>query len=431
MPKTNHWLAQRINFFYGWAILPISILAAFANSPGQTYMIAVFTPSFLESLNLSLSQLAGAYMFGTILASLPQPYFGVWMDRIGIRKVSLVILTVFSLACVFISQVNSLATIFFAFFFLRTFGQGALQLLSTNMLPMWFREKLGTISGIKNVAINLLISTVPISVLALIKNFGWRGTYIIAGAAVFGILAPIMFFVFIDRPEEIGQTIDGNPIQKNQDEESAKIVSSEVSLTLKMAMATRAYWILTMAWFSWGAIATGITFNLLPIFSAKGFTEDQATATFSALMIVTAVFQIISGVFADRIKLNFLAFSGLGLYAIAVLVLALVSSSSLFPIYIGLLGISQGLFGALNSTVWVRYFGRKHLGKIHGSVWTATVAGSSVGPFLMGLSYDQSGSFLFSLLVITGLLACLAVAGLWATAPASTIATITHQRKLI
>ena len=428
MPKTNHWLAERTKFFYGWAILPISILAAFANSPGQTYMIAVFTPSFLQSLDLSLSQLAGAYMFGTILAALPQPYIGVWMDRIGIRKVTLVALTLFSLACVFISQVNSLATIFFAFFFLRTFGQGALQLLSTNMLPMWFREKLGTISGFKNVALNLLISTVPISVLALIKNFGWRNTYIIAGAAVFGILAPIIYFVFINRPEEIGQTIDGNPLQKNQDEESDKIVSPEVSLSLKMAMSTRSYWILTIAWFAWGAIATGITFNLLPIFTAKGFSEEQATAIFSALMIITALFQVIGGVFADRIKLNYLAFSGLGLYASAVLVLALASSNSLIPIYIGLMGFGQGLFGALNNTVWVRYFGREHLGKINGSVWTATVAGSSIGPFLMGLSYDQSGSFLFSLLVITGILAGLAIAGLWATAPAS---TMPHQRKLV
>jgi sugar phosphate permease len=420
MQKTNHWLARRTNFFYGWVILPVSILTAVFTSPGQTYMVSVFNPSFRETLDLSLSQLTGAYMFGTILASLPQSYVGVWIDRLGIRKVSLAVITAFSLACIFISQVNSLVAIFFAFFFLRMFGQGALELLSTNMLPMWFREKLGTISGFKNVAINLLISSVPISILALIKSVGWRNTYIIAGAAVFGVMAPVVFFFFINRPEEIGQIVDGNPHLIKKDEEAAMSASSEVVFTLKMAMRTRTYWILTGAWFSWAAIATGITFNLLPIFTAKGFTEEQAAATFSALMVVSAAFQIIGGLFADWIKLNYLAFSGLALYAAAVLVLALVSSNVLIPIYTGILGFAQGVFGGLGNTIWVRYFGRQHLGKIRGSVWTATVAGSSVGPFLMGLSYDQSGSFLNSLLVIASLLVCLAVAGLWATAPAKT-----------
>jgi len=420
MQKTNYWLARRTNFFYGWAILPVSILTAVFTSPGQTYMISVFNPSFRATLNLSLSQLTGAYMFGTILASLPQSYVGVWMDRLGIRKITLAILTAFSLACIFISQANSLFTIFLAFFFLRMFGQGALELLSTNMLPMWFREKLGTISGFRDVAINLLISSVPIGILALIKSVGWRNTYIFAGAAVFGVLAPVVFFFFINRPEEIGQITDGNPRLIKKDEKAAKIASSEVIFTLKMAMRTPAYWILTCAWFSWSAIGTGITFNLLPIFTAKGLTEEQAAAMFSVLMVVSAAFQIIGGLLADRIKLNYLACSSLALFATSVLVLALVSSNVLVPMYVVILGLAQGIFGGLGNTVWVRYFGRQHLGKIRGSVWTATVAGSSIGPFLMGLSYDHSGSFTTSLLVFACLLVCLAIASLWATVPAKT-----------
>lgn len=422
MQKPNHWLASRTNFFYGWAILPISILTALFTSPGQTFMISVFNPSFRESLDLSLSQLTGAYMFGTVLASLPQSYVGMWMDRIGIRKVTLVVLTAFSLACLFISQVNSLVAIFFAFMFLRMFGQGALELLSANMLPMWFQEKLGTISGVKNVATNLLIGAIPIGALALIKSVGWRSTYIITGAIVFTVLAPAIFFFFVSRPEEIGQAVDGNKLDLNdKEEEAANLAPSGLAFTLKMAMRTRAYWLLTGAYFSWAAIATGITFNLLPIFTDKGFTEEQAVLTFSILMMVSAAFQMVGGYLADRVKLNYLAGSSLALFAVAVLVLASVSSNALIPIYTLILGFAHGIFGGLGNTVWVRYFGRRHLGKIRGSVWTASVAGSSVGPFLMALSYEQSGSFLQSLLVIAVLLFGLAVANLWATQPAKAV----------
>ena len=312
----NLWLAKRTNFFYGWMILPISILASVFTSPGQTFMVSVFNPSLRETLDLSLTQLTGAYMFGTILASLPQTYIGLLADRIGIRKTIFIIATLFSLACVFISQVNSLVMLFFAFFFLRVLGQGALELLSVNMLPMWFRDTLGTVSGIKNVVVNLMIGIVPVSILALIGAFGWRKTYIFAGAGVFLILLPIVYFFYINRPEEIGQLIDGDKASNSP--ETVDLDTPEKEFNLKEVMRTRAYWILTLSWFAWAAIATAITFNLLPIFTAKGLTEEQAATSFTILMIASAIFQIFGGMVADRIQLRWMAFGALGLYGIAI-----------------------------------------------------------------------------------------------------------------
>ena len=415
--RQNHWLAKRVPFYYGWIILPVSILAAVFTSPGQTFMVSVFNPSFRDSLDLSLTQLTGAYMFGTILASLPQSYIGVWMDRIGIRRMLFLVVSCFSLACVFITRVNSLPMLFVSFFFLRVFGQGALELLSVNMLPMWFDKTLGRISGIRNVVINVLIGGVPLGVLALINKVGWRSTYMLAGATVFAVMLPIAIFLYINRPEEIGQAIDQEPGQPDQEDIQEKPPDQENEFTLKMAMGTRAYWLLTGTWFAWAGIATAITFNLLPIFTAKGFTEEQAAGIFTILMAVSAVSQIIGGVLADRVDLRWLASGSVGLYAAAVGALLLVPNQALIPVYTVLLGLGQGLFGGLGNTAWVRYFGRKHLGKIRGSVWTAGVAGSSVGPFLMGLTYDYYGSFQVSLIAMGVILLGLAITNMWATQP--------------
>ena len=416
--RRNHWLAKRATVYYGWIILPIAIVSAALTSPGQTYMISAFNPSLREALGLSLSQLTGAYMAGTLLASLPQSAIGLWSDRLGIRKMLFLVGALFSLACVLMAQVRSLPMLFLAFLFLRMFGQGALELLSVNMLPMWFRDKLGTISGVKNVAVNLLIGGVPVGALALIKGLGWRNTYLLAAATVFSLLLPLVYFLFINRPEEIGQTIDGGASQAAPDPSEAAGEGPERIFTLKMAMHTRAYWILTLTWFAWAAIATAITFNLLPIFTAKGLSEEQAAASFSVLMIASAVFQILGGLVADRIPLRWLACGGLALYGVAVGALVLVAGTWVVLVYALILGLAQGLFGGLGNTVWVRYFGRTHLGKIRGSVWTASVAGSSVGPFLMGVSYDRSGDFRLSLLTIVAILLGLAIVGLWATPPA-------------
>ena len=418
LPATkSHWLAKRLRSYYGWIIVPVSILGSFATSPGQTYMISVFNPSFREVLNLSLSQLTGAYMLGTILASIPQPYIGYWSDRVGIRRMLILVVVLFSLACVFIAQVNSLVMLTLAFFFLRMFGQGALELLSTNMLPMWFRERLGRVSGIKNVVRRLLIGGVPVGVLAIINQVGWRGTYMLAGAVVLGVMLPLALFIYIGRPEDIGETVEG--VKVTQTIVNAKVHKSatEKEFTLREAMSSRAYWILLLSWIAWAAISTAITFNLLPIFSELGFSEEAAAVFFSLLMIVAAIFQILGGALADRIALRWLAFVAMGLYSLAIGALIVLPPDAGIVSYTITLGIGLGLFGGLTNTVWVRYFGRTHLGKIRGSVWTASVAGSSVGPFLMGIAFDHFGNFQSSLIVAACVLAVFAVTGLWATPP--------------
>ena len=418
LPSTkSHWLAKRLHFYYGWLIVPVSILGSFATSPGQTYMVSIFNPSFREALGLSLTQLTGAYMLGTVLASIPQPYIGYWSDRVGIRRMLILVVVLLSLACVFIAQANSLLMLAMAFFFLRMFGQGALELLSTNMLPMWFRERLGRVSGIKNVVVSLMIGIIPISVLAVIKLVGWRGAYILAGAIVLGVMLPVALFIYVGRPEDIGEEVEGANAPQAAVNTELRESASDEDFTLKEAMRSRAYWILVSSRIAWSAIVTAITFNLLPIFTELGLSEESAAGMFSLLMIGSAIFMILGGALADRVALNWLSFGALGLFSVAVGALILLPPNAAILSYTLLLGIGLGLFGGLSNTVWVRYFGRTHLGKIRGSVFTAVVAGSSVGPFLMGFSFDRSGDFQSALIVAAVVLAVLAVAGLWATPP--------------
>ena len=52
-------------------MLPVATLAIIAASPAQTFGISWFNQSLRTSRGLSPSQLTGAYMLGTLLASLP------------------------------------------------------------------------------------------------------------------------------------------------------------------------------------------------------------------------------------------------------------------------------------------------------------------------------------------------------------------------
>ena len=192
LKEPSQRLARRLPFYYGWIMLPIAMLAAIATSPGQTYGVSIFNAYFREALGLSHSQLTGAYMFGTLLAALPQSYIGSLMDRFGIRRVMFVVVILFGLACVFMSQVISLLMLFVAFFFLRLLGQGALSLMANNTVAMWFQTKLGTVAGVMNAGVAGAIALTPPLFLLLINQFGWRGAYAILGGLVCLIMLPLL-----------------------------------------------------------------------------------------------------------------------------------------------------------------------------------------------------------------------------------------------
>ena len=82
-----------------------------------------------------------------------------------------------------------------------------------------------------------------------------------------------------------------------------------------------------------------------------------------------------------------------------------------------LFGGGQGLLIAVGSVVWVRYYGRTHIGSIRGTVWSCTVAGSGCGPLLMGVVRDQTGRFDLAIMAFFAVTSVLAFASWWAMPP--------------
>jgi OFA family oxalate/formate antiporter-like MFS transporter len=407
------YLSDRFPFFYGWLMLPVAMLAFMATSPGQTFGVSIFNNSFREAIGLSHSQLTGAYMAGTLLASLPQSYIGAIMDRFGIRRTMTIVVFLFGSVCILASQVSSLLTLFLVFLFLRMLGQGALSLMSINTLAMWFDVRLGTVSGIMSAGMAGAVAIAPALILWLINTFAWRWAYAILGFGVWILILPLLLFVYRNRPEDIGQHSDG--IAPGVDRKND--VSTQYQYMLREALRTRAYWILTATFAIWAMIATGITFNIVPLLETRGLTATDAAATFTTTAIALAIFQFTGGWLADRLPLNILASISMAALSASVWVLMRAETVLLAHTYAALLGMGQGLLGAVGNTIWMRYYGRTNLGKIRGSTWTAVVAGSSMGPFIMGATFDLFKSYTHSLWLFLGLYAPLILITLLATQP--------------
>lgn len=413
---------SRSRLYYGWVMLPVAALLQMASSPGQTFGVSVFNSPIRESLHLGHSQITFCYLLASLLAAAPMPLVGWMMDRIGLRKTGLAAVLLLAVACLVVSQATGLVTLTIGFFLLRTFGQGSLSLIANNTLAMWFSRRLGLVSGLMGLGMSGAVAVAPAIYLALIDQLGWRTAYVTLGLVNCVVLVPVLLFFFRDSPEEIGQTLDGltDSSKRNSTDSASSAVPAphlSESLTLSTAWRTRSYWIGLVIGAMWGMIATAVFFNIVPLFEWQGLTAAQAAATFTTFAISMAIVQLIGGALADRLPLNWLmAASVAGLLA-GILVLWNVNSMWIGHVYAFLFGAAQGLLVAVNNTFWPRYFGRAHLGQIRSSVWTATVAGCSFGPFAMGYSIDYLGGYGPSLGLFAVLLGVGTIAALFATPP--------------
>jgi MFS family permease len=440
MNRFPEYLAARIPFFYGYVVVFVAVLAQICSSAGQTFAIAAFTPFLQQSLDLSASKLAGAFMLGTILAAVPLSIVGPLSDRYGLRSTTAVVGLGLSAACVVLSLSVGFFSLLLGFLLLRFLGQGSLMLLSSNMVSMWFHERLGRVNAAISLGAALAFGAIPILLLSSIEQNGWRFTYAAMGGLVALTLVPLTLLLVKDRPEDIGLWPDGadppldqsprlapnrepsrdtggEPVAGHGTEARARQLRFEPGCTLNEAIQHRTFWILSVGLGVWAMIGTGIIFYALPIFEQYGIAPERSKLLFSTFSASMLIAQIGGGILADRGAMHRLLACGFALLATGALVIPLTTSEYFVHLFALLFGAGQGLAMAVNSTMWVRYYGRLNLGKIRGAVWCSTVAGSGAGPFVLGFIHDTLGSFTPGLLAFGLLLLPLAPLSLWATAP--------------
>lgn len=401
-------------WFYGWLMLPLATLLMVATSPGQTFGVAYFNTQFLAEFSLTKTSLSLIYLVATVLASLGIPFVGALADRFGLRRSVLWAVAAMAGACAFASQINGLVSMLAAFMALRLAGPCTLTLMANNTLAAWFDVRLGQASSITHVAMAGVWAIVPVVFVLLIDAFGWRGAYLVlAGALAFGLL-PLMGILYRQSPADVGQEPDGA---------DSSVLPRHLpfswgnELTLREAMAHRAYWILLISTALWSLIGTGLIFHLPALFESLGFDAKTSTHAVSGLAMVMGTTQLVAGILADRLAIRWLLVTAMSLLTIACCILA--QATTLGPLIAGYVffGCSQGLMSIIGGTAWARYFGRIHLGKIRGTSLTAAVGASAVGPVLMGASSDYLDGFAPSLWLFAAVVSVLFVVAFWATPP--------------
>lgn len=401
------------DLFYGWVILCLSIAGLVASSPGQTFGVSIFNEAMRRDLGIGHGALAAAYTLGTLVGAIPIAFIGRLMDRIGLRQTMLIVVSLFSAACLVTSLIGNWASLVLAFTLLRMLGPGALSLVSGSMLSFWFDRRLGMVEGVRQVGMAAAMAGIPIASVWLESNWGWRAAYRLFGITILVFLFPAVAIWCRNRPEDVGQRIDGtNSLPTDSGPASDGLAIP--NFTLREALGTASFWIVAGGTALFGLIHTALFFCIVPILHERQLSTIDVTLMLTTLAACLAVMQVVAGILADRLPASSVLAAGSVLLSLGVAMLFWASSRFAVIFAGALLGISQATFFAAVHPLWARYYGRQHLGAIRGTLMTFNVAASSLGPLFVGVARDLTGNFdapiaVFAVLPVPLALLCLAV----------------------
>jgi MFS transporter, OFA family, oxalate/formate antiporter len=406
-------------------MLGIAVLLAIATMPGQTVIAALFNDSYRGELDLSITELSAAYTIGTLLAAIPITWVGRLADRHGLRVVIGAVASLFALALVMLSRTQGIVMLGIGFFLIRCLGQGCLGMLSGHVIAMWFERRLGMAHAVVSLAgFGAGAALLPQPTAWAITELGWRTTLLVLAAFVAVLTLPAVATVFRNRPEDLGQRIDGAPVSaasvsspesasatesaKPSELESAK----EPTFALTEALRTRAFWVCTLTTVFGGIVGTALIFHMSPLLQSAGLdgSARQVAVAVQPWPIAFGAFTLLAGWLVDRYRPAPLLGMGTLLLGCA-MVLCVLSTGVASERVLLLAGAGMGLFGASQAIIVgtatptiARYFGRTHHGAIRGAVSSITVASTGLGPLMFGLGYERSGGSFAPILV--GAAAC-------------------------
>ena len=373
-----------------WLVVVGSTVALIvSNGPVLLFTFGVFLRPVSEQYGWSRGTMSLGLTTGLILSGLATPLIGLLIDRWSIQRVTLGAITLFSACFALLSLVPANIAAFVALYSVAgLISSGQAPLPYAKAISGWFDESRGLALGIAMAGVGVGIAVIPQLARALMNAFGWRETYALLGALTWLIAFPAVLFLVKD--PAIHQTIRGAAAARRQRQRAPSMLHN------------REFWLIIVPSFLVVTAVNGISAHLVALLVDKGVPAGAAAAPLATVGLATIAGRLVSGYLLDRL---FAPHVAAAIFLLPVVGIAILLGGALSSAYIHVAAICIGF--ALGAEVDIigflvgRYFGLAHYGQIYGYMFAAFTIGSGIGPFIMGLSFDQTGGYGASLVGFT------------------------------
>lgn len=400
---------KKRGLFYGWWIVGSGLFANFAYAEQFNSSYGVFVQAINLDTGWSRTALAGVSTLTRFPEAIATSLLGPFVDRHGARWLVAGGGLVVSGSFLVLSTIDELWQLYLYKGLVMAAGAAALGSFIGVTVSNWFVAKRGRAIGFISMGTGLASATTTLLGAFLIETWGWRQAWFAMGILVFVMIIPGAIF-FRRRPEDLGLRPDGldpgqvadRPLGAREARRREALLAADVVWTRGALLRNLTLWAMVFVWGIAGLAVTATNLHVIPYLSDLGYPLSVAAAAISLRAFTSLLTSPLWGFVAERVPIS-AAGSAQFLCKAASMLLFLVS-----PTPIGLIaalilyGIGTAGSQVLQETIWANYYGRISLGLVRGIVYPLQSFIAALGPLMMGLAFDLSGSYASSWLFLFG-----------------------------
>ena len=360
-------------------VIIFGFIFTFFSSFGQSFFLGLFNSSIRETLSITHGQFGSIYASATLLSSFLLIWVGKKIDDINIFRFALYVTLLLAFSCFFFSKISSIVFLFIAVFLMRFSGQGLMSHTATTTISRFFTKSRGKALSIGWFGLSTAEFILPVLIVYLLTLTAWQNIWLSISVLILFFL-PFISFALIKNLN----------FDSREDVNDQNFVEKEIKNWTRIeVLKDYRFYIVCLNMLAMPWIATGVFVYQSYITESKEWGEFVIAQSFMAYSILSVITLLGSGFLIDKFtSRKLLIFMNIPLL-ISMLVLFYLDISISAFIFLGLIGISNGLANVLGSSTWAEIYGVKYIGSIKALTTALMVFSTAFGTALFGLLIDK------------------------------------------
>ena len=282
---------------------------------------------------------------------------------------------------------------------MRFSGQGMMSHTATTTISRYFTKSRGKALSTSWFGLSTAEFILPVLIIYLLTVYDWRNIWIYISILII-LLLPIASFILLKNL---------NFESREQDNRNSKKIIIKNWKRIEVLKDYRFYILcanmLAMPW-----IATGTFVYQSFILTSKGWGPYVIAQSFMVYSVLSVLTLFIAGFLIDKFtSRKILIYMNIPLL-LSVFVIIYFNHPLTSFLFLGLIGVSNGLANVLGSSTWAEIYGVKHIGSIKALTTALMVFATAFGTALFGMLIDKgfsieqiamiSGVYIFTALII-------------------------------
>ena len=370
-----------INLTLNKKVIIFGFIFTFFSSFGQSFFLGLFNAPIRNELGITHGQFGSIYASATIFSSLLLIWVGKKIDDYRILNYSFFVVILLFTSSLFFSFINSIYFLAVGIFLMRFSGQGLMSHTSTTTISRFFERSRGKALSTIWFGLSTAEFILPVLITYFFLIYSWRTVW--QGIAVLIIL----FLPFV-----ILNTIKAINLDSREADTDIKTKLKIKSWRRRDVLKDYRFYIVSLNMLAMPWIATGVFVYQSFISDSKTWEVYTIPKAFMVYSITSIVTLFVSGFLVDK-------FTGrkLIMYMNLPLLFAMITlfyfEHEIFAyVFLGLIGVSNGLANILGSSTWAEIYGVKYIGSIKALTTAFMVFSTAFGTAVFGLLIDNGFS---------------------------------------